>query len=939
MRICLVTEEVASAGGSGGIGGAIEELAILLSNRGAEVDVLCAVAPGDVIVQKQVIERFARKGVALDFLDVAKFSYSDSLAARSLAVYSYLVDSEKNYDFIHFHEYHGIGYFVARAKRQGIAFTETQLVVQCHGSVEWALECNAQLPSDDEHLQVIHMEKESIAAADILVSPSAYLIEWMKSHGYKMPAEDRCHVIQNVCTAMFTEVLGGTPPIDNSDRIHIDEIIMFGRHEPRKGFVQFVDGLGKANKVLAENNISVTFLGGFGKTFGQHSGAYLAKASRDWSFNWDVIVDSDRYAALGYLRQAKAAAVFVPSPAENSPYTVLEALALGKPLITSSEGGARELIHSEDHAESLISITSDNIGIKIMEVVEHGARRPRLQLDLDRTEQEWFDFHEHYLKNSEVEKSIAVEINRQQDKKPKVVLGITHYERPEKLLDSVMSAARQTYSNLEIVVLDDGSKSESTLAALEKMSQLFTRTGIRLIKAENGYLGAARNKIAAETQSEYLCFLDDDDVAHPELVETLVSSAIAADVDVMNCLNVFMPESRRNELLHSRAAFSEPVSYVPTAGPLELAPKTNVFGAATALIRRSTFEAIGGYTELKGVGHEDYEFFVRVLQDGFKLDVTPKPLYLYEVDRPSMVSKTSTEANFRRVVESLDTSKNPDAWKRLLMRFSGETAKINEIGRKTWESRLAGLFEFESALFSGEGSTYEQLDRLVSLSNAVGSDTAVRAFSRALNRRGKTNDGFEKVLEIRRAVSVSPSESKADLELFDARLEYVNGNIEQSLQILVSYIENRWSVNHKVWNLIDEIIQQDELNVSLLKKLRDLLLSRLEGPTELSKNLGILFKVLIRCGDRPGARKVLEYALEEESVDYLRKHADVNRAVEAGIQDSAIGQFARSGVKQKRDGFPGVRSMLLFAPEIARQFEGDLRRYLGAIARYLTATS
>src|SRR5699024_2540888 len=162
-------------------------------------------------------------------------------------------------------------------------------------------------------------------------------------------------------------------------------------------------------------------------------------------------------------------------------------------------------------------------------------------------------------------------------------------------------------------------------------------------------------------QSEYLCFLDDDDVAHPELIEKLVTAAVASDADVMNCLNIFMPESRRNELLHHNEAFSEPVSYIPTAGPLELAPKTNVCGAATALITRSTFAAIGGYAEIKGVCREDYEFFVRVSQDGYKIDVTPIPLYLYEVDRPSMISKTSTEANFRRVLESLDTSKNPEA--------------------------------------------------------------------------------------------------------------------------------------------------------------------------------------------------------------------------------------------------------------------------------------
>nr|AIA92007.1 Glycos_transf_2 [uncultured Klebsiella sp.] len=85
-----------------------------------------------------------------------------------------------------------------------------------------------------------------------------------------------------------------------------------------------------------------------------------------------------------------------------------------------------------------------------------------------------------------------------------MVLGITHYERPAKLLEAVMSAIRQSYRNLQIVVVDDGSSCPATLEALDKIEVILERAGGKLLRRENGYLGAARNTIAAATQSDYL---------------------------------------------------------------------------------------------------------------------------------------------------------------------------------------------------------------------------------------------------------------------------------------------------------------------------------------------------------------------------------------------------------------------------------------------------
>lgn len=929
MRVLLITEEVASAGGSGGIGGAIEELSIMLARRGAEVDVLCTVPPSDRDLRAGISKRFESAGVQLSFLDLQKYTWSQSLAARSYAVYRAICESGKRYDFIHYHEYHGVGFYLSKAKRQGLAFSGTQLVVQCHGSVEWALECNEQLPTDDEHLQVIHLEKESIRNADILVSPSAYLIEWMVEHDYAMPSLGRRFVIQNVCTGMMREIAGAGMPRGDR-RVSVDEIVMFGRHEPRKGFKQFVSALNIVNEQLSENQIRVTFLGGFGKTSGYHSGAYLARASKSWGFEWRVEPSLNRYEALRYLRSNDANVVFVPSPAENSPYTVLEALALKRALVTSDQGGARELIDPSDHAECLIPITPEAIADKILQIIADGAVVPRMATTMQATETEWFNFHNRFVRDDEKQLSFSSERGRL-NHRPKVLLGITHYERPRKLLDAITSAAKQTYDNLEIVVLDDGSPSEATKRALSTIEPFLERIGGRMIYSENGYLGAARNELARNSDSEYLCFLDDDDVADPELVETLVRAATASGADVTNCLNVFMPEVQRDQVLASSKPWPKKVSYLPTAGPLELAPKSNVFGAATALIKRSAFESIGGYTELKGVGHEDYELFVRMLQSGFTLDVVPEPLYLYEVDRPSMISNTSAEANFKRVVDCIDVRRNARDWNRLLQRISGQNAVENERNRRIWESQRDGLYEIEQSLFDFHGTPNEQLSLLRELAVQLGSETAVAAFSdNAGNRTVNRNSAMTEAVK----QSLVKKHSSASEEIaVEAQLVSSADEAQKVMAKLLTNLKGKWGVNESDWRAIKALLQVQDLQIDTVKQLQELVAERLEGDLNIKFVGPIAFSLARRANvHRDASYALFETICDYESDEYLRLNPDVKRAVDSGVQDTALGQFARGGFKQGRPGFEAVTEILSNFQDLPREFSDERRRYLNTIS-------
>jgi len=99
--------------------------------------------------------------------------------------------------------------------------------------------------------------------------------------------------------------------------------------------------------------------------------------------------------------------------------------------------------------------------------------------------------------------------------KPLVSVILTTYDRPGLLPRAVQSVIDQTYGDLELIVVDDGSR-ERVAPVLAP----FADHRIRLVTlSQNRGLSAARNVGLAEAAGEFLAFQDDDDVWHPEKLE------------------------------------------------------------------------------------------------------------------------------------------------------------------------------------------------------------------------------------------------------------------------------------------------------------------------------------------------------------------------------------------------------------------------------------
>lgn len=225
---------------------------------------------------------------------------------------------------------------------------------------------------------------------------------------------------------------------------------------------------------------------------------------------------------------------------------------------------------------------------------------------------------------------------------PRVSVGLVHYNRPNYLKQAIDSLLAQDYPNLQVILVDDGSTQPAALAYLDALEETFAHRGWQILRQDNRYLGAARNAAARAANGTYLLFMDDDNVAKPHEVSTLVAVAEHTGADVVTC--------------HMEVFYGEKVPLAeggleqrwPLGSSLGLGLLWNAFGDANALWRRSAFMGLGGFTEDYGIGHEDWELFARAALAGLKFETVPEALFYYRKSAGSMLRSTQHQLNHLR---------------------------------------------------------------------------------------------------------------------------------------------------------------------------------------------------------------------------------------------------------------------------------------------------
>ena len=399
--VCIVTNEIIGPFKNGGIGTSMTGLAETLAAEGVRVTVLYtgALWSPDVGLSRWRTH-YASLGIelaalALEDLKTMAGPVKDRGFGVPWLVYRYL--AEHPFDVIHFNDCGGEGSLSLVAKKLGLAFHDSLLVVALHSPSRWILELNEALPASLLLSAFHYAEQLSVACADVLWSPSRHLLGWVAARGFELPPQT--FVQQYVMPSpRVREGASGTssfPAVSYGRSAGPREIVFFGRLEERKGLRLFCNALHLLRDDLARRGIAVTFLGKPERCAGMGSLDYIALRSATWRFPVRTMIDLGQPEALQYLLGGDKLAV-MPSPLDNSPCTVYEAICWGIPFLAARTGGIPEIIDEPDREHTLFDYATGSLRNALGDAIARGGWIAKPAVPQDATRRVWAAMHANW---------------------------------------------------------------------------------------------------------------------------------------------------------------------------------------------------------------------------------------------------------------------------------------------------------------------------------------------------------------------------------------------------------------------------------------------------------------------------------------------------------------------------------------------------------------
>ena len=231
--------------------------------------------------------------------------------------------------------------------------------------------------------------------------------------------------------------------------------------------------------------------------------------------------------------------------------------------------------------------------------------------------------------------------NERFDKKPLVSVIIPVYNCAEYIGECIDSVAEQTYDNIEIIVVNDGSKDGSENIIKDKRKRY---RNILYYKQRNEGVSAARNLGIKKARGEYITFVDGDDLVGKYLVECLVNQITCTHP---GCIIVSKPTQKINEFKERVLGYKKPVVKSISSGQalikllypygIDNGPCAKLY--PTVLLKKNLFNIDLSIAE-------DLELNYRLIKSSKIIKVLNEKLYFY---RPNPKSAMNQEFNEKKL--------------------------------------------------------------------------------------------------------------------------------------------------------------------------------------------------------------------------------------------------------------------------------------------------
>ena len=654
-KVALVTHEVQTVlhGRAGGVAAFVTHFARLLRAAGEDVTLILTrqeIFP--VLVDDNWRERYAEWGIKLIELHSAPIAPDTWCAAWAAALSEQLSPYLYGFDVAYFQDWANVAFHTARLKRLGrplIAGGELErtpvLVTVLHGPSGWGRVANQRYPELPGDMHLEYIERYSAEHSDLVAAPSRYLKNWAQENGWHWPSEPQ------VLGLPFQPVAKESA---TASRSATTRIIFFGRLETRKGVNLFVAALRKLNgtKPAALRTVSsIVFLGEEQET------GTLARVQNELA-ELDIAVthigNMDSPQAVQYLQgHASDSLVVIPSPVENFPYAVIEASSIpGINLLCSSGGGIPEVL-GVANAAHLFEPYPLGLARKMAERLlepEHDA--PLQPYDAEAANAHWLQFHHDALKLAPAKGKASLPAT--------VDVCIPYYNKAETLPQLLEVLEHQTAQPFGVIIVNDGSDEEAA-SVFETLATQYADRGWKFVSQENAFVDAARNRAASLSSADFLFFIDADDLPAPAAIENMLHAiTFSGDDCIVAGGRLFEGSECPYEVNTGELRGRVLATYMPLGPDLATAMiDPMVLGTSMILIKRTAFEAIGGYRQVRGAAHEDWELQIRLLQAGFRVEVLPEFLLYFRKSQAGLSLSSNPYEAKRRLLETYEQMLTP----------------------------------------------------------------------------------------------------------------------------------------------------------------------------------------------------------------------------------------------------------------------------------------
>ncbi len=483
-KIAIVSFEFEGLTKNGGIGTAYRRMAELLVRDGHDVTIIYMPFHRPKTKKQRLdfvarLKKIRRRGIKFILPDEGSFAFQLKFdfyhQRRAMLVYEAL--KERDFDIVHSADNCGLTYFAVLAQKGGLEFQQTKFIVGAHGSTFWAAYANGDFTA--EAVLLAQYDQECAESADVLVSPSSYMLNYLTKLGWRLP--EQSFTFPNVNNFIQER---------NSKKVKgaSKSLVFFGRLERRKGVFLFVEALlellHKNPEIGLGRPLKVVFLGSeIQKIMEASPSDFIRGRTEHLRHRIKLVFLTNLSSAESnkYLHNEEPKLVCMPSLVDNSPYVIVEALERNLDFICANSGGQAELIDPRDHKVVLFTPELNALADALKRRLSMPAYQARPSRNVLQANDWWSKFHAK-LKQKKKRKSSPA------SPKISVVLGFQPSFPEHLLLRSLESLLNQNYPNLEILISAVGGNRESLRAKCPKAKFISNSLGETIQQATGKFL-------------------------------------------------------------------------------------------------------------------------------------------------------------------------------------------------------------------------------------------------------------------------------------------------------------------------------------------------------------------------------------------------------------------------------------------------------------------